>query len=77
MEESCSVGYVFLPFPFHLVYVETLLDYDYSVSRGRILGRNWGKSRKSFPPCYPQSTSLTDFTPSPPPPFDQKWFETG
>jgi hypothetical protein len=24
-------------------------------SRGRILGRNWNKSLKSFPPCYAQS----------------------
>ncbi len=28
----------------------------------------------SFPPCYSQSPLLTDFTP---PPFEQKWFETG
>jgi hypothetical protein len=29
------------------------------VYRGRIPGRNWDKS---FPPCYSQSTLLTDFT---------------
>jgi hypothetical protein len=33
---------------------------------GRILGRNWGKILKSFPPCYLQSPLLTDFTPLPP-----------
>ncbi len=35
--------------------------------RGWILERNWDKSLKSFPPCYSQSSSLTE----------QKWFETG
>jgi hypothetical protein len=41
----------------------------YSGTRGRILGRNWEKSLKSFSPCYSnsQSPQLTDFTPSPPP----------
>ena len=29
------------------------------VSRGRILGRNWDKSLKSFLPCYSQSPLLT------------------
>jgi hypothetical protein len=51
-------------------------DYDkvapnihmYTVNWGRILGRNWGKSLRSFPPCYSQSPLLTDFTPPPPPP---------
>jgi hypothetical protein len=43
---------------------------------GRILGRNWEKSLNSFPPCYSQSSLLTDFTPPPLPP-GQKWFETG
>ncbi len=41
-------------------------------SWGRILGRNWDKSLKSFPPCYSQSPLLTDFTP-----LEQKWFEAG
>jgi hypothetical protein len=36
--------------------------------KGRILGRNWDKSLKSFPHCY----SLTDFTPPPPPPTPRK-----
>jgi hypothetical protein len=36
------------------------------VSRGRILGRNWDKSLKTFPPCYLQSPLLMDFTPLPP-----------
>jgi hypothetical protein len=36
-------------------------------NRGRILGRNWDKSPKSFPPCYSQSSLLTAFTSSPPP----------
>ncbi len=36
------------------------------LNRGRILGRNWDKSLKSFPPCYSQSPLLTDFTPHPP-----------
>ncbi len=34
---------------------------------GRILGRNWDKSLKSFPPCYSQSPI---FNPPPPP---QHW----
>jgi hypothetical protein len=34
-------------------------------SRGQILGRNWDKSPKSFPPCYSQSPLLTDFIPLP------------
>ncbi len=34
---------------------------------GRILGRKWYKSLKSFPPCYSQSPLLTDFTHPPPP----------
>jgi hypothetical protein len=33
--------------------------------RGRILGRNWDKSLKSFPPCYSQSSLLMDFAPPP------------
>ncbi len=33
--------------------------------RSRILGRNWDKSLKSFPPCYSLSPLLTDFTLSP------------
>jgi hypothetical protein len=41
-------------------------------STGRILGRNWDKNLKSFPPFYSQSPLLTDFTPP-----EQKWFETG
>ncbi len=32
-----------------------LLSYGRKRERGRILGRNPGKSRKSFPPCYSQS----------------------
>jgi hypothetical protein len=35
-------------------------------SRGRILGRNWDKSFKSFPHCYSHSPLLTDFKPSSP-----------
>jgi hypothetical protein len=30
--------------------------------RGRILGHNWDRSLKSFPPCYSQSPLPTDFT---------------
>jgi hypothetical protein len=37
-------------------------------SKGRILGRNWDKSLKSFPPCYSQAPLLMDFTPLLPPP---------
>ncbi len=41
-------------------------------------GHTWKKSLRSFPPCYSQSPQLTDFTPTPPPPpLEQKWFETG
>jgi hypothetical protein len=41
--------------------------------RGRIIGRNWDKSLKSFPPCYSQSPLLMDFTPHP---RNKKRFET-
>ncbi len=37
------------------------------VARGRILGRNWDKTLKSFSPCYSHSLLLTDFTHPPPP----------
>ncbi len=40
-----------------------LCSYMYHSNRGRILGRNWDKSLKSFPPCYSQSPLQTDFTP--------------
>ncbi len=42
--------------------------------RGRILGRNWDKSLKSFPPCYSQSPLPTDFTPLPHS-LEQKWLK--
>jgi hypothetical protein len=38
------------------------------LTRGRILGRNWVISLKSFPPCCSQSPLLMYFTPPPPPP---------
>jgi len=38
--------------------------------RGRILGRNWDISLKSFAPCYSQSRFLLF------PPLEQKWLET-
>jgi len=34
-------------------------------NRGRILGRNWEKSLKSFPPCYSQSPLLAPLLPPP------------
>ncbi len=34
-------------------------------NRGRILGRNWDKSLKTFHPCYSQPPLLIDFTPAP------------
>jgi hypothetical protein len=46
----------------------------YNKSRGRILGRNWDKSLKSFLPCFSQSPLIADSTP---PPLEKKWFETG
>ncbi len=49
----------------------------YYSTRGRILGRNWDKSLKSFPPCYSQSPLQMDLPPPPPTPQEQKWFETG
>ncbi len=39
------------------------------MSWGRILGRNWVKGLKSFPPCYSQSPLLKD----PPPPVNVTW----
>ncbi len=45
---------------------------QYNVLRGRILGRNWDKSPKSFPPCYSQSPLQMEFTTP-----EQKRFETG
>ncbi len=44
---------------------------------GGILGPNWDKILKSFPPCDSQSSSLTDLTPPPTPPTQQKWREIG
>ncbi len=38
-----------------------------SSSRGRILGRNWDKSLKCFPPCYSQSQRILL-----PPPIESK-----
>ncbi len=38
----------------------------YTVYWGRILGGNWDKSPKSFPPYYSQSPLPMDFTPPPP-----------
>ncbi len=49
--------------PFLLLDAYVLFEYMY---RGRIHKRNWDKSVESFPPCY-----------TPPPPPEQKWFETG
>jgi hypothetical protein len=43
---------------------------DNDVYWGRILGRNWDKSLKSFPSCYSQSPLLMDFTARP---LEQKW----
>jgi hypothetical protein len=42
------------------------------VSGGRILGRNWDKSLKSFPPRYSQSPPLPDLPPSLP-----SWSKSG
>jgi hypothetical protein len=64
------------------------LAYDSSASdvetacgakRGRILGRNWDKSLKSFPPCDSQSSPLytNGFYSPPPPPWAKvvwNWF---
>jgi hypothetical protein len=36
-----------------------------SQSGGQILGRNWGKSFKSFPPCYSQSLLIRILLPTP------------
>ncbi len=58
--------------------VETKLQYvalSAHKHRGRILGRNWDRNHKNFPPFNSQSSPRTDFTP--PPPRGQKWFETG
>jgi hypothetical protein len=50
----------------------------FTETRGQILGRNWDKSLKSVPPCFLQSPLQTDFNPlTPPPPLEQKLFETG
>ncbi len=43
------------------------------LSWGRILGGNWDKRLKSFPPCYSQSPLLKDFTPPPPPRVKVVW----
>jgi hypothetical protein len=44
------------------------------MSRGRIHGHNWDKSRKSFPPCYSQPPSSTNGF-YPPTPLEPTWFE--
>ncbi len=51
--------------------IERVLEIERREWRGRILGRNWDKSLKSFPPCYSQSPLLT---PSPPSLIEQKLF---
>jgi hypothetical protein len=59
----------------HWMYAK---NWSSPICRGLILGRNWDKSLKSFPPCYSQSSLLTGILlPLPPPPPEQKWFETG
>jgi hypothetical protein len=42
---------------------DTRHDVSFFFISGRILGHNWDKSLKSFPPCYSQSSLLKDFTP--------------
>jgi hypothetical protein len=54
--------------------VQHYITYE-SHNRGRVLGRNWDKSLQSFSLCYSQSPLLTDFTPPPPSPFEQKWLK--
>jgi hypothetical protein len=56
MEEKIS-SFILATLPPHV--------YSLIFTRCRILGRNWDKSLKSFPPCYSQSLLLTDFTPPP------------
>ncbi len=56
------------------IHVLTLIIEPFCTARGRILGRNWHKSLKSFPPCYSQSRLLRILLP--PPPW-AKWLETG
>ncbi len=50
-------GTVFLDFYLYCIQVTVLLYivHKRGTPRGRILGRIWGKSLKSFPPCYSQS----------------------
>ncbi len=51
------------------LFIDILADchaYEGLETRGRILGRNWGKSLQSFSPCYSHSPLITDFTPPPP-----------
>ncbi len=43
----------------------SLMAPEFCMYWGRILGCNWGKSLKSFLPCYSQSLLLTHFTPLP------------
>jgi hypothetical protein len=62
---------IMLYFHFVIIRFEKITKYlelDQLI-RGRILGRNWHESLKSFPPCYAQSPLLTDFTP---PTLEQK-----
>ncbi len=47
----------------HTIHIYMYFLHIYLFSRGRILGRNWDKSLKSFPLCYSQPPLLTDFTP--------------
>ncbi len=65
--------HVFFP-PFSLIS-RRHQNYD-KFTRGRILERNWDTSLKGFSPCYSQSPFLKDFM-TPPPPTQQKCFETG
>ncbi len=38
------------------------------LARGRIIGRDWNKSRRGFPPRYSHLPLLRDLLPPPPPP---------
>ncbi len=65
---NCSLCYLPEPAPHIACYSHKVCCHSHlALSRGRILGRNWDKSLKSFPPCYCTGTSTNGFYPPPPP----------
>ncbi len=64
----CGSGQFPAVFPASFLYTGGLFLFIY-VYRGRILGRNWDKNLKIFPPCFHSDLFLQILHPLPPPPL--------